>query len=66
LFVDVSEPDAGGWYDLSEMLALSGLRAAPGPWEGADVAVREFEQNEGQILAQLRDRGVTSKLTARR
>lgn len=66
LFVDVAAPLlVDGWFDLSELLELEGLRAAAGPWESAKAAVDELEEHEVLIERRIGDRSLTSNLVAR-
>jgi hypothetical protein len=65
--VEVALPDSQtGWYDLSRILTVLGLRSTPGPWNTPDEGEVAFRKHQPVIEQFLRDESCVSKLVARR
>lgn len=64
-FLDVAVVGKPGWYSLSELLAAAGLRSLDRPFDTAEVAANDFEQNERAVRDFLADDGRRAQLVAR-
>jgi hypothetical protein len=64
-FLDVAAPEESGWFDMNELLRLTGHDVALQPWRNPGEAVDLFRQNRAMLVESLRRADILSKARRR-